>query len=49
MEKNQSKILFTYKNTTIRQADFQLLSEGEWLNDSCVSFYLEYLNDYFQM
>lgn len=49
MKNNNPEILFTYKNSTIRKSDLLLLNEGNWLNDSCLSFYLEYLNDYYQM
>ena len=39
-----SKILLTYRDVTIRSSDLKCLNDKSWLNDICVSFYYEYLN-----
>ena len=38
-------IILTYKSTTIRYSDLAYLTNNEYLNDECISFYYEYLSD----
>jgi len=39
----EDKVVVTYGDTTLYESDVALLRPGEWLNDSIVSFWLEYL------
>ena len=38
-----SEIILTYHSSTLRQADINLFSNSQWLNDQCILFYFEYL------
>jgi Ulp1 family protease len=40
-----AQILLTYKNTTLRQADIELYSGNNWLNDTCINFYYDWLSN----
>ena len=37
------KIVLTYGDSTLREDDVALLEDGNWLNDNCISFYLEHM------
>ncbi|ELR17526.1 Ulp1 protease family, Cterminal catalytic domain containing protein [Acanthamoeba castellanii str. Neff] len=39
----EDKVVVTYGDTTLYESDVALLRPGEWLNDSVISFWFEYL------
>jgi sentrin-specific protease 8 len=36
-------ILLTYRNTTLRRSDVALFKGTNWLNDTCINFYYDWL------
>ncbi|KAI9481730.1 hypothetical protein H4R22_001544 [Coemansia sp. RSA 1290] len=41
--KERDTLLFTYHNSSVYRGDAQSLRDGQWLNDSILSFYFEYI------
>ena len=38
-------IILTYFDCTVRKNDAKLFLNGNWLNDTCITFYYEYLKN----
>ena len=45
IKKQPSPVILTYGDSTLRQTDIECFDDGRWLNDNCLSFYYEYLNN----
>ncbi|KAJ2849230.1 hypothetical protein IWW36_002782 [Coemansia brasiliensis] len=43
MTKERDTLLFSYHSSTVYRSDAQSLRDGQWLNDSILSFYFEYI------
>ena len=39
------KGILTYEDTTLYETELKLFKEPRWLNDNCISFYLDYLQN----
>lgn len=42
--KEKDPVVLSYENFLLHESDVQLLLDDQWLNDSVIGFYMEYLN-----
>ncbi|VVC31391.1 Hypothetical protein CINCED_3A008314 [Cinara cedri] len=43
--KEKDPVVLSYENFLLHQSDISLLIDDQWLNDSVIGFYMEYLNN----